>query len=266
MNWPFSSDRSDSSERSRTPSPVGPALHRVESPRRRLPILMYLLAALCLLWGLRSAGQAINTVQRTVLMPRDVWIESVRTQVVEVFSQGKKTDVWPSAKLKPLLKLMAQLPDAEIERLARALGAALYDRREIDKPLAVLQLLLSMLLMHGVLVTWRREPGAVSTWIWACRINMPFSLLSMLVTFMHSRALMSQLGSTLTSAISPLSGRPPDVELNALWQLTRVLLLDQGQREGVVVLLLGLIALYLQGKEALTPPVVESPASDGRRA
>jgi hypothetical protein len=212
----------------------------------RLPFLLRFLAVLSLCLGVWGAMSALTDVNRSLLLDRSVFVVRVKDRQLLLFDQAKTRPESQSPVLRPLIDPFLKLPRAEFERLSLLLGDALYDRRGVSLPLGVLQLLLCWLLLSGSLATLRRQPTGVSTWSWACWANIPFALLNMLVTFVHSRTLMSRLGGTAADALSQVTGRGRDVELSTLWQLTRLFVMSQAFMEGRGVLFLGLTALYLQ--------------------
>ena len=212
----------------------------------RLPFLLRLLAVLSLCLGVWGAMSALTDVNRSLLLERSVYVVRVKERQLLLFDQAKARPESPSPVLRPLIEPFLKLPRAEFERLSLLLGDALYDRRGVALPLGVLQLILCWLLLSGSLATLRRQPTGVSTWSWACWANIPFALLNMLVTFVHSRTLMSRLGGTAAEALAAVTGRTREIEMATLWQLTRLFVMSQAFMEGLGVLFLGLTALYLQ--------------------
>lgn len=148
--------------------------------------------------------------------------------------------------LRPFIGPFLKLQRAEAERLSLLLGDTLYERRGVTVPLGFLQLILCWLLISGSLATFRRQAWGVSTWSFACWASISFALLSMLVTFVHSRTLMYRLGQPVAEALAHASGLSVEVETASLWQLTRLFVVLRAAIEGFWVLLLGLTALYLQ--------------------
>jgi hypothetical protein len=151
-----------------------------------------------------------------------------------------------AAVIRPTVEPFLRLPAPEIERLSGLLGDELYERQAVNVPLCLLSLLLSWLLLSGSMGVLRGQVWAVSMWSWACMVNMPFALLSMLVTFQHSRSLVSRLGPPAAEALAKVSGRPQELELQSLQQLSRLYISWQAATLGLWVLLLGATVLYLQ--------------------
>ena len=126
------------------------------------------------------------------------------------------------------------------------LGGELYEQLPVKVPLALLQILLSWLLLTGSLGVLRRQRWALSLWSWACMVNLPFGLLSLLVAFVHSRALRDNLGPYVAAALAKVSGRPVEAEQHYVSQLLRLYVQSQGALLSLWALLLGGTALYLQ--------------------
>lgn len=217
--------------------------HALNIPRQ--PFLLRALAVLSLCLGIWGAMSALTEINRSLLLDRSVYVVRVKDRQLVLFDRAKMQPGAQSPVLRPLIEPFLKLPRPEIERLSLLLGDALYDRRGVAVPLGILQLILCWLLLSGSLGSLRRQPSGISTWTWACWANIPFSLLSMLVTFVHSRTLMARLGPTTADALAQVTGHGRDAELATLWQLTRLFVMSQAFMEGLGVLFLGLTALYL---------------------
>jgi hypothetical protein len=160
---------------------------------------------------------------------------------------GQATPARPAVSpLRSLFAPLLKLPREEISRLSLLLGDELHERQRVTVPLGLLQLILSWLLLTGALGTLRRQPGAASTWSWACTVNIPFSLLALVVMFMHARQLLQRLGPPTAEALAKVSGRTSDRELDDLRQLMREFVMLQSLASVLGVLLLGATALVVQ--------------------
>lgn len=146
----------------------------------------------------------------------------------------------------PLLMPLLRLPRADIEHLSLLLGGELYDRLPVTVPLALLQILLSWLLLTGSLGVLRRQSWALSLWSWACMVNLPFGMLSLLVTLVHSRMLREHLGPQVAQALAKASGHSLASEQYYVNQLIRLYVSSQGALLALWAMLLGATALYLQ--------------------
>jgi hypothetical protein len=185
------------------------ALPKVPPPPLRAPLLMKVLAVLSLLCGVFSALSALADLNGAMRLDRDEYIVRVRERQVSLHQQLQKEGVSGlAAVIRPTVEPFLRLPAPEIERLSGLLGDELYERQAVNVPLCLLSLLLSWLLLSGSLGVLRGQVWAVSMWSWACMVNMPFALLSMLVTFQHSRSLVSRLGPPAAEALAKVSGRP----------------------------------------------------------
>jgi hypothetical protein len=188
---------------------------------------------------------SLTDVNSAVLLDRDAFVLRERDSVLMVFDRLHKKVPEKEAVhswMAPFLKL----PRTDAEQLSLVLGDIVYDRRGVNVPLAVLQLILCWLLISGSLATLRRQPWGLTTWSFACWSSVFFALLSMLVTFVHSRTLMSRLGQPTAAALAHATGNSAELELAGLWQLTRFYVVLRATMEGLWVLILGLCALYLQ--------------------
>ncbi|HPH26331.1 MAG TPA: hypothetical protein PLA87_05740 [Pseudomonadota bacterium] len=223
------------------------ALPKVPPPPLRAPLLMKVLAVLSLLCGVFSALSALADLNGAMRLDRDEYIVRVRERQVSLHQQLQKEGVSGlAAVIRPTVEPFLRLPAPEIERLSGLLGDELYERQAVNVPLCLLSLLLSWLLLSGSMGVLRGQVWAVSMWSWACMVNMPFALLSMLVTFQHSRSLVSRLGPPAAEALAKVSGRPQELELQSLQQLSRLYISWQAATLGLWVLLLGATVLYLQ--------------------
>ena len=146
----------------------------------------------------------------------------------------------------PLLMPLLRLPRTEVEHLSLLLGGELYEHLPVTVPLALLKILLSWLLLTGSLGVLRRQSWALSLWSWACMVNLPFSMLSLLVTLVHSRTLRDSFGPQVAQALAKVSGRSVEAEQYYVNQLIRLYVGGQGALLALWALLLGGTALYLQ--------------------
>lgn len=220
----------------------------------RLPILMRLLAVLSLVAGLWGAVGSLAELMGGVRADRTVFISRVRDRQL-AFYDKLQTAADPAQRaelgqrpqvVQPLLELLLRLPRSDIEYLSLLLGDALYEQLAVAVPLALLQILLSWLLLTGALGVLRRRVWALSLWSWACRVNIPFALLSIIVTLFHSRAVRSTLGPKLAAALAKASGTPVETELYNVHQMVRLYVGGQAAMLALWALLLGSTALYLQ--------------------
>lgn len=242
-------------------------------PGPRPPLHVQLLAVLSLLIGLLGAVGALAELNGALLHERDSYIRAVQQRQLARYDdahkqeaaqaqgapsqgQGQGPDQGQAATaqsrtaavspLRPLFAPLLKLPREEISRLSLLLGDELHERQRVMVPLSLLQLILSWLLMNGALGTLRRQPGAASTWSWACTVNIPFSLLALVVMFMHARQMLQRLGQPAAEALAKVSGRPVDRELDDLRQLMREFVMLQSMASVLGVLLLGATALVVQ--------------------
>jgi hypothetical protein len=139
-----------------------------------------------------------------------------------------------------------RLPRGDLDRLSLLLGDKLYEQLPVAVPLALLQILLSWLLLTGSLGVLRRQAWALPMWSWACMVNIPYAMLALIVTLTHSRALRDSLGPEVAAALAKVSGRSLEAELYQVHQLVRLYVGWQGALLALWVLLLGSTALYLQ--------------------
>lgn len=247
----------------------------------RLPLTMRILAILSLCAGLWGAMSSLAEVNGALLLDRKDFVLRVRDRQLMLFDQLQAQQPKPAAPaipvpdggtgalpesvsqpvppppasaaedssgkiLRPFIGPFMKLQRAEAERLSLLLGDVLFERRGVTVPLGVLQLILCWLLISGSLATFRRQAWGLSTWSFACWASISFALLSMLVTFVHSRTLMYRLGQQVAEALAHASGHSVEVETVSLWQLTRLYVVLRAAIEGLWVLILGLTALYLQ--------------------
>jgi hypothetical protein len=77
-------------------------------------------------------------------------------------------------------------------------------------------------------------------------VNIPFSLLSIIVTLVHSRTLRDRLGPQVAEGLAKVTGRPAAAELYGIHQFVRLYVGGQAALLALWVLLLGGTALYLQ--------------------
>jgi hypothetical protein len=210
-----------------------------------------MLAVLSICVGLWGAMSALAEVNGALFLDRHAYVLRVRDRQIMIFEQLQQ-QMTASEKdgrgnfLRPYVAPFLKLQRADAERLALLLGDAIYDRRGVAVPLGVLQLILSWLLISGALATLRRQSFGISTWSFACWATIFFSLLNMLVTFVHSRTLMDRLGKPVSEALALANGHGADFELAGLWQLTRLYVMLRAALDGFWVLVLGVTALCLQ--------------------
>lgn len=224
-------------------------------PGPRPPLHVQLLAVLSLLIGLLGAVGALAELNGALLHERESFIRAVQQRQLARYDEARKQEAAGQAQgaqggtvspLRPLFAPLLKLPREEISRLSLLLGDELHERQRVMVPLSLLQLILSWLLMNGALGTLRRQPGAPSTWSWACTVNIPFSLLSLVVMFMHARQMLQRLGQPAAEALAKVSGRPAERELDDLRQLMREFVMLQSMASVLGVLLLGATALLVQ--------------------
>lgn len=224
-------------------------------PGPRPPLHVQLLAVLSLLIGLLGAVGALAELNGALLHDRDSYIRAVQQRQVarydearkqEAAAQGSGAQGKAASPLHTLFAPLLKLPREEISRLSLLLGDELHERQRVMVPLSLLQLILSWLLMNGSLGTLRRQPGAAATWSWACTVNIPFSLLALVVMFMHARQMLQRLGQPAAEALAKVSARPIERELDDLRQLMREFVMLQSMASVLGVLLLGATALVVQ--------------------
>lgn len=230
-------------------SPAGGTRPSREGALPRLPLFLRILAVLTLCTGLWGAMTSLAELNASLFLDRSAFVLRVRDRQVLLHEQLQTQRLAPGQGqdlLQPLLAPFLKLPRAEAERLSLLLGDALYERRGVTVPLGLLQLILSWLLISGSLATLRRQSWGMSMLSFGCWASICFALLSMLVTFVHSRTLMDRLGQPLAAALAQANGHGVEMELAGLWQLTRLYVLFCGAINGLWVLLLGGTVLVLQ--------------------
>lgn len=259
-----------------SPRPLG------EPPLRRLPLLMRVLALLSLCTGMWGAISSLTELMSGVRADRATFISRVRDRQLALYdgltptapahpadraavpagptdagasaaeqspagaSTAGRPSAGPDSAVPPLLIPLLRLPRPEVEHLSLLLGGELYEQLPVKVPLALLQILLSWLLLTGSLGVLRRQGWALSLWSWACMVNLPFGLLSLLVAFVHSRTLREHLGPEVATALARVSGRSIEAEQYYVSQLLRLYVQWQGATLALWALLLGGTALYLQ--------------------
>jgi hypothetical protein len=232
-----------------------PASDRTPPPLPRAPVLLRILAVLSLLIGLVGGLSALAELNGALLLDRDSYIRAVQQRQLSLYDEAKRREEaggGGGAKgatlgaLRPLLSPLLRLPREEISRLSLLLGDELHERQRVTVPLGLLQLILSWLLLTGGLGTLRRQVWAPPLWGWACTVNIPFSLLSLVVMFVHARQTVQRLGPMTAEALAKVSGRPAERELDELWQLMRSFVVWQAMTAVLGVLLLGVTTLAVQ--------------------
>jgi hypothetical protein len=121
-----------------------------------------------------------------------------------------------------------------------------HERRGVAIPMAILSLLSSWLLLAGALGALRRQPGAIALWRWACLVNIPLTILSMLVTVVQARELMDRLGPPLAEALAKVSKRGAAAEMAELWAFCRLYVTGWAVFYGAWVLWLAVTVLGLR--------------------
>jgi hypothetical protein len=214
----------------------------------RLPLYLRFLAVICLLAGLWGAMTSLAEVNGALFLERNAFVWRVRDRQLVLFDQlqAQAQKQQGSDVLRPFVAPFLKLPRAEADRLSLLLGDVLYDRRGVAVPLAALELILCWLLISGSLAALRQKAWGLSTWSFACWASIFFCLLSMLVTFVHSRMLMDRLGQPVSVALAQATGHSPELELAGLWQLTRLYVLMRAALSALWALVLGVSALLLQ--------------------
>ena len=234
--------------------PSTPASDRTPPPLPRAPVLLRVLAVLSLLIGLVGGLSSLAELNGALLLDRDSYIRAVQQRQLSLYDEARRREEagGGGAKgatlgaLRPLLSPLLRLPREEISRLSLLLGDELHERQRVTVPLGLLQLILSWLLLTGGLGTLRRQAWAPPLWGWACTINIPFSLLSLVVMFVHARQTVQRLGPQTAEALAKVSGRPVERELDELWQLMRSFVVWQAMTAVLGVLLLGATTLAVQ--------------------
>jgi hypothetical protein len=222
----------------------------------RLPPFMLVLAILSLAAGTWGAVGSLTEILGGVHADRALFISRVRDRQLAFYDRLQTSASAPAApspavapspqKVQPVFDPLLRLPRADIEYLSLLLGDALYEQLPVTVPLALLQILLSWLLLTGSLGLLRRQVWALSMWSWACRVNIPFALLSVIVLLFHSRAVRDGIGPKLAAALAKVSGQPVTTELYNVHQMVRMYVGGQAALLALWVLLLGGTALYLQ--------------------
>ena len=225
---------------------------------------MRVLALLSLCTGMWGAVSSLAELMGGVRADRTLFISRVRDRQLALYDglapaatarsadgasatgPSGQTSVGPDGVGSPLLLPLLRLPRSEVEHLSLLLGGELYEQLPVKVPLALLQILLSWLLLTGSLGVLRRQPWALSLWSWACMVNLPFGLLSLLVAFVHGRMLREQLGPEVAAALAKVSGHSVEAEQYYVSQLLRLYVQCQGALLALWALLLGGTALYLQ--------------------
>lgn len=218
---------------------------------------MRVLAVLSLLAGLWGAVSSLAELLGGVRADRTEFISRVRDHQLALFDSlqaGSPPGSQPAERAasagiplaQPLVAPLLRLPRAEAERLSLLLSGELYEHLPVTIPMALLQLLLSWLLLTGSLGVLRRQVWALSMWSWACMVNLPFAMLSVLVSLVHSRSLREHLGPQVAAALAKASGRSLDAELASFNQLTRLYVGGQAAMLALWALLLCGTGLYLQ--------------------
>lgn len=218
---------------------------------------MRVLAVVSLLAGLWGAVSSLAELLGGVRADRAEFISRVRDHQLALFDSlqtanppgSPPEDQTASAGIplaQPLVAPFLRLPRAEAERLSLLLAGELYEHLPVTIPMALLQLLLSWLLLTGSLGVLRRQVWALPLWSWACMVNLPFAMLSVLVSLVHGRAIREHLGPEVATALAKVSGRPVEAELVGFHQLTRLYVGGQAAMLALWALLLCSTGLYLQ--------------------
>ncbi len=216
---------------------------------------MRVLAILSLAAGMWGAVGSLAEILGGVQADRTVFISRVRDRQLAFYDKLQVPAAAPTTSaqaapspqtVQPLLDPLLRLPRADVEYLSLLLGDALYEQLPVVVPLALLQILLSWLLLTGSLGVLRRQVWALPLWSWACRVNVPFALLSVIVTLFHSRAVRDNLGPKLAEKLAKVSGQSVPSELYNVHQMVRLYVGGQAALLALWVLLLGGTALYLQ--------------------
>lgn len=211
------------------------------------PLLMRTLAVVSLLLGLWGALSALAQLNSIVFLERGEFVTRVRDRQLALYDQAVAAGPSGDGRLaRPFIEPILRLPRADAEKLSLQVGDELYQRRRVTVPLGLLQLILSWLLLNGSLGLLRRKLWALPTWSWACMVNIPFALLSMLVTYVHSHTLLQRVQQPAAEALARVSGRAVESEALGIDQLVRMYVMMQAALEALWVLLLGVTALYLQ--------------------
>lgn len=212
-----------------------------------LPLLMRVLAVLTLCAGLWGALTSLGELNGVLLSDRTSAVVRARDRQLLLYDQAQTARPGlPVRWMRPFVEPLLRLQRADAERLSLLLGDELYERRRVNAPLALLNLILSWLLLTGSLGTLRRQAWGPSMWGWACMVSIPFALLSMLVTFVHSRTLLLRLGRPIAEALAKATSRSVELHTHELWQLRSLYVVSQAALLGLWVLFLGATVLYLQ--------------------
>ncbi|MFO0621808.1 MAG: hypothetical protein U0745_10450 [Polyangia bacterium] len=222
----------------------------------RLPRYLQALAVVILCLGLFQLVLGLLEFNTAILTDRTTFISSVRDRQLSIFDQVAKDGVGSlAAPLRPLGKTLLRLPRPEVEKLFLLLGAELYERRSVTVPLAVLQAVLGFLLVTGSLSALRNRLGGVATWSWACMVNIPATLLNLVVMIVHANRLMRHVGVPCAEALAKVSSRPVAVETTELESILRMFTSLNTALLAGWVLFLGVVTLLLQNRQG--PPLEE---------
>ena len=226
----------------------GPLLPRLPRYLQALAVVIFCIGMFQLLAGLLEVNTAILT-------DRSTFISSVRDRQLSVFDQVAKEGADSLASpLRPLARTLLRLPRPEVEKLFLLLGADLYERRNVTVPMSMLQALLGFLLVTGSLAALRKRLGGVAMWSWACMVNIPATLLNLVVMLVHANRLMHHVGVPAAETLAKLSGRPVPVETAELEALLRMYTSAQTVILAGWVLFLGVVTLILQNRQGPALP------------
>lgn len=221
----------------------------------RAPLSVRVLAVLSLIIGLLGGLGSLTELNRAVLLDREGFIRAEQQRQLALYDHARKRQEASAANanantalatLRPMISSLLLLPREDASRLALLLGDEMYERQRVMVPLSLLQLILSWLLLTGGLGTLRRQAWAPPLWSWACTINIPFSLLALIVTFVHARQTVQRLGPQAAEALAKVTGRPVEREMDGQWQMMREFVTWQAMTSVLGVLLLGTTALLVQ--------------------
>ncbi|MBP6608498.1 MAG: hypothetical protein KA258_02850 [Deltaproteobacteria bacterium] len=222
----------------------------------RLPRVLQALAVVILCIGVFQLLAGMLEVNTAILTDRSTFISSVRDRQLSMFDQLAKDGPDSLASpLRPLGRTLLRLPRPEAERLFLLLGADLYERRNVTVPMAMLQSILGFLLITGSLAALRNRLGGVALWGWACLVNIPATLLSLVVMMVHANRLMHHVGLPAAEALAKVSSRPVAVETTELEALLRMYTSAQTALLAGWVLFLGVVTLVLQNRQGPPLPV-----------
>lgn len=157
---------------------------------------------------------------------------------------------------------LSSLPREEVGRLALLLGVDRHEHRGVAIPLGLLNLLSSWLLCTGALGTLRKSRLALRVWSWAALVNLPYALLSLVVTWVRARDVMAAVGTPAATALAAVTQRPVQAELDGLWILCRGYLTLLGMWNAILVLYLLISAVYLNRLAGPEPPAEDDDSSD----